>query len=75
MKRNNLCEWNPLFQRPVFLENESGNCDNPIKWGVGFNKTQWILCEQCSQLPIFKRFQFKIEIQPKPQLLKDDFNF
>jgi hypothetical protein len=73
MKRNNLCEWNPLYKRPVFFDEEAGNCDNPIKWGVGFSRAEWMLCDKCVKLPVFKRFKFRTKIEPKPILVKDDF--
>lgn len=69
------CEWNPLYNRPKFYEEEAGNCENPIKWGIGFSKAQWFLCNDCVKLPEFKKeiFKFKQKVENKLQCTKDEF--
>ena len=69
----NLCEWNPLYNRPRFHDNEVGNCHEPVAWGVGFQRTQWKLCNECVKLPVFNQFKFKEKVEPKPQCVEDNF--
>ncbi len=51
------CEYNPREKRPAFIEEQHA----PAVWIVGGNG-QWRLCEECAQLPEFKRLRKRVRV-------------
>ena len=51
------CEWNPEEQRACW----DFEVHAPAVWIIGA-KGQWRLCDDCAQLPEFKRFKVRRKV-------------